>query len=330
MDLPSDLQKPFFSYGIFRPGEIAFQIISDYVDINRIEKRTITGQLKLRDGLLIFDQQGNESVQGYLLFFKAGMELLAYEKIVGLEPDKYYMWNESSSNFRYEFNILFGKSSNKGVDEDRGVNDPILWDNLFDSIWNDPFIKNGFNLLDVYVKRKMPIKTIYKEFKWDEESCFNDYLSYQMFYIFLCSILERIMFLNGGFGAKPSEQLRLFSQDRTLNKVFKLLVKSQDFPQFKESFQRKIFRSDDPSVSTKWNYVPENVVDIKEALFYYYQLRSNITHRGKSGIAKLAALERSFEELSFILKTFWTEKERESIAIKKEIEFLIIKRNENK
>jgi hypothetical protein len=286
--------------------------------------------LKLRDGLLIFDQQGKESVHGYLLFFNEGMEVLAYEKIVGLEPDKYYMWNEGLSKFRDEFNILFGKESNKGVDEERGGNNPIVWDNLFDSIWRDPFIINGFNLLEEYAKRKMPIQTIHDEFDWHEESCFNDYLRYQMFYIFLCSILERIMFLNGGFGLSPNKQIRLFSEDKTLKKVFKLLVQSQDFPHFNSTFQRVIFRSDDPSNSTKWSYVPSDDVDVKVALDYYYRLRSNITHRGKSGIKKLAALEKSFEELLFILKTFWAKKEMESIAIKREIDFLIIKRNEIK
>ena len=328
MKLPNDIKIPFFSYGLFRPGEIAFQIISKYVDFNKIEKRNIEGSLKLRDGLIIFDEKGNDKVHGYMFYFKNGMESLAYEAINRLEPENYYAWNDGQSKYHGEFNILVGRSVKKGVDEERGSNDPLIWDKLFDSIWSDPFIINGFNLLDEYSKKKISIQTLSKDFKWDEESLFNDYLSYQMFYIFLCSILERIMFLNGGFGVRPNKQLNLFSEDQTLKGVFNLLVNAPEFPQFKSSFKREIFRSDNPSESVEWNFNPSDEVNVKEVMFYYYSLRSNITHRGKSGIQKLGTLKESFEELLFILKNFWIEKKVELGLMKSEIDFLIYKRNE--
>ena len=31
MNLPDDITSPFFSYGLFRPGEIAFQVIQQFV-----------------------------------------------------------------------------------------------------------------------------------------------------------------------------------------------------------------------------------------------------------------------------------------------------------
>lgn len=328
MNLPDDITSPFFSYGLFRPGEIAFQVIYKYVDLNRIEKKSIVGSLKLRDGLLIFDENGNDKVHGYKLYFKNGMESLAYDAINRLEPEKYYAWNDGQSKYQGEFNILLGRCIKKGVDEERGSNDPIIWDNLFDSIWSDPFIINGFNLLDEYSKKKLPIETLYKDFEWHEESCFNEYLSYQMFYIFLCSILERIMFLNGGFGVTPSKQLDLFSKDQTLKKVFTLLVKAPEFSQFKKSFKREIYRSDDPSDSVQWSFNPSEEVNVKKVMLYYYSLRSNITHRGKSGIEKLGTLEKSFVELLFILKNFWILKKEELGIIKRDIEFLISNKNE--
>lgn len=328
MHLPKDIYKPFFSYGIFRPGEIAFQIISDYVDLNRIEKRTIKGQLKLRDGILIYDQKGTESIHGYLLCFREGMEKHAYERIVGLEPDKYYTWNESLSIFRNEFNILFGKSTNKGVDEEKGLNDPAVWDKLFESIWDDPFIINGLNLLEQYSKMDFWVPSLYNDLVWHEEANFNDYLKYQMFYIFLCSILERMMFLNGGFGATPGKQLELFSADKTLGRVISSLVEVDGFTQFKKPFLREIYPTNDPKKSVKWIYEDSKIIDPSVALEFYYQLRSNITHRGKSGIEKFSALREAFGELRYILRKFWTEKKSESQLVKDEIDYIIKKRNE--
>jgi hypothetical protein len=327
MELPNNINIPFFSYGLFRPGEIAFQVIEKYVDLNRIEIKRIKGLLKLRDGLLIFDENGNDEVQGYQLYFKGGMELSAYEAIRLLEPDKYYKWNDSQSKFYGEFNLLVGRYVNKGVDEEKGENDPLIWDKLFDSIWSDPFIINGFNLLEDYSKKKIPIQTVNKDFEWHDESCFNDYLSYQMFYLFLCSILERLMFLNGGFGAPPNKQLILFSKDKTLKKVFNRLINAQEFPQFKKSFKREVYRSDNPSDSVKWNFEPAQEVNMKKVMEYYYGLRSNIAHRGKSGVGKYIALRESFEELKFILKAFWVEKEIDSKKVKVEIDNIIKSRN---
>jgi hypothetical protein len=328
MKLPKDISKPFFSYGIFRPGEIAFQIISDYVDLNRIENKIIMGSLKLRDGILIFDQNGKDSVQGYLLFFKEGAESSAYESIVNVEPGNYYKWDEDQSKFKNQFNILHGKTVDKGIDEEKGFNSPNIWNNLFDSIWNDPFIINGFNMLEHYAKESPRLHKKYEQLKWEDEGIFNDYLKYQMLYLFLSSILERIMFLNGGFGKNPNKQVTLFSKDKTLHNVFDKLVLNDDFPQFKESFERKINAANNPTSDASWTYETNSNVNYEEAMKYYYQLRSNIIHRGKSGIKKLIVLRESFEELKFILSTFWEEKKAESKKIKATIDFLITQRNE--
>jgi hypothetical protein len=327
MKLPKDISKPFFSYGIFRPGEIAFQIISDYVDLNRIENKIIKGSLKLRDGILIFDQKGNDSIQGYLLFFKEGAESSAYESIVNVEPGNYYTWNEDQSKFKNQFNILHGRTVDKGIDEEKGFNSPNIWNHLFDSNWKDPFIINGFNMLEHYAKESPRLHKQYEELPWEDEAIFNDYLKYQMLYLFLSSILERIMFLNGGFGINPNKQVTLFSKDKTLHNVFDKLVLNDDFPQFKESFDRKINAANNPTSDASWTYETNSNINYEEAMKYYYQLRSNIIHRGKSGIKKLIVLRESFEELKYVLKSFWKEKEAESKKTKEDIDNIIALRN---
>ena len=183
-------------------------------------------------------------------------------------------------------------------------------------------------MLEHYAKESPRLHKQYEELQWEDEAIFNDYLKYQMLYLFLSSILERIMFLNGGFGINPNKQVTLFSKDKTLHNVFDKLVLNDDFPQFKESFERKIYATNDPTDQTIWTYDASSFINNEDAMKYYYQLRSNIIHRGKSGIKKLIVLRESFEELKFILKTFWKEKEAESKKIKATIDFLITQRNE--
>jgi hypothetical protein len=328
MNLPKDLSKPFFSYGIFRPGEIAYNIISEFVDLNKIEKRVIKGTLKLRDGILIYDQKGVDDIDGYVLFFKEGLESKAYDSIVKLEPGNYYMWNDNESKYRKEFNILHGKNSEKGIDEEKKFNYPKVWNNLFESIWRDPFIINGFNMLDQYAIVDISLNRQYKEIEEFDEGSFNDYLKYQMLYLFLSSILERIMFLNGGFGINPNKQKDLFSKDKTLIKVLDQIVNNEDFPQFKSPFERVIHPTNDPDSAVKWSHEGSNKINAKKAMDYYYQLRSNITHRGKTGMKKHILLKESFEELKYILRIFWSEKETESKKLKEEIDNLIVQRDE--
>ena len=68
--LPADLSLPFFTYGIFRPGEIPFIGIQEYID--RVEPTKLQGQLVFRDGVLLYknDDDSEDQVPGYLIYFK--------------------------------------------------------------------------------------------------------------------------------------------------------------------------------------------------------------------------------------------------------------------
>jgi hypothetical protein len=182
-------------------------------------------------------------------------------------------------------------------------------------------------MLEHYAKESPRLLKQYEQLQWEEETLFNDYLKYQMLYLFLSSILERIMFLNGGFGINPNKQVTLFSKDKTLHNVFDKLVLNDDFPQFKESFDRKINAANNPTSDASWTYETNSNINYEEAMKYYYQLRSNIIHRGKSGIKKLIVLRESFEELKYVLKSFWKEKEAESKKTKEDIDNIIALRN---
>ena len=92
MDHPVDLKRPFFAYGIFRPGELGFFQLREFV--GKIEQPSqVTGCLRLRDGLPILDRAGSGMVTGTLLHFATAQAAEgAYGRITALEPEKQYRW----------------------------------------------------------------------------------------------------------------------------------------------------------------------------------------------------------------------------------------------
>lgn len=92
MDFPENTLLPFFSYGIFQPGEIAFLRLAEFVE--SINESFTAGSLKIRDGLTLLDPTSERLISGYLLRFKLETAGKAYYRIIELEPDKQYEWRE--------------------------------------------------------------------------------------------------------------------------------------------------------------------------------------------------------------------------------------------
>jgi len=112
MDSPDDPSLPFFAYGMFKPGQIAFFRLKELVR-GLPQPTSIKGTLLLRDGLPIVDPQGEHSVQGVLLNFQDDKADEAYLRIATLEPDKHYSWGETQvGNARA--NVLLGRNPRKG------------------------------------------------------------------------------------------------------------------------------------------------------------------------------------------------------------------------
>ena len=93
LTLPQDLNLPFFAYGAFKPGELAFAQIREYLS-SEPSPVFAEGHLKVRDGLPLFDPNGSGNVRGFLLNFSPETGKLAYEKICAFEPKNIYFWTE--------------------------------------------------------------------------------------------------------------------------------------------------------------------------------------------------------------------------------------------
>jgi hypothetical protein len=84
--LPTQIDLPFFAYGIFQPGQLGYHRLRELVRDARSACR-IKGSLRIRDGLPLIDPGGEGKVPGTILVFKPDARLEAYKRIGDIEPD---------------------------------------------------------------------------------------------------------------------------------------------------------------------------------------------------------------------------------------------------
>jgi hypothetical protein len=272
---------PFFSYGFFRPGEISFLGIKDYVE--NAKPFRIEGDLVLRDGITLFTDSKNQMVDGYLISFKSEFENEAYSFINSLEPKKLFKWKENKFN-DISFNILYG------VKPDRGSDSIIEAD--WKTIWEDPFFTSALEVLDEIPNEK---------FEWDLKPLFK----LQMKYMLLWTILERFTFLRYSLGGGSSARNKLFAEDQYFKEALLEFV----------SNERSVYSTENPDEKTTLN-----AHNPKKSLEYYYQVRCNITHRGKAVMRDYDMVKDSFNELFNITKHVLNKTKNECEIIKKEFE----------
>ncbi|MDD3662839.1 MAG: hypothetical protein PHT84_03165 [Candidatus Pacebacteria bacterium] len=266
MKKPQDIALPFFAYGIFKPGQLAFPRIKDFV--YRAEDGYVTGSFKERDGLPLFNpSQGRINVRGTLIHFIEGRERDAYNRIIDIEPDKVYKWDTIKVNDKVNSNVLVGKRPVRGSVS------------LEESTWDgkeDPLFKYGLKEIESILENNSVFR-------------FGDYnviFRLQMAYVFLWSIIERYANLRYYFGGKPSEKVKYLADEESFVEGLKTYVKSE----------RVIVSVD------QLNYKKLNPGNPKSSIDYYYQVRCNSAHRGKAVFKDFDIIKDSLTELLAIFK----------------------------
>jgi len=256
---PNDIKLAFFAYGVFRRGELGFLSISNLVD-RVVAPVFVSGSLLLRDGLPIIDPQGGSNVWGSLIYFKEGQHGKAYERINRLEPDRQYRWEETTAQ-GVRCNYLIGRSPRKGsVPADEG------WDGR-----NDPLFTTALQVVQEALETNA-----------DFEKNLKPMFRLQMAYLLLWSSIERYA------------SLRYHLGDLAFDKIMQIADDSQFAHLLKQRVIRKhrVQRADRPQ-----DHYELNPNDARKSLNYYYQIRSNITHRGKGVERDHETVRDSLKEL---------------------------------
>jgi hypothetical protein len=263
MQRPNNIDHPFFAYGIFRPGQLGFFQLKDLV--SQIILSDMAGSLLLRDGLPIIDPHGRGNVKGALLCFATSKAAEAYARISSLEPYRHYRWGEAQASGRIA-NVLFGRSPRKGsipCEKDQ-------WDG-----WDDPLFTSALAVVEETLSSQ-------KEFEWDLKPLFK----LQMAYLLLWSAIERYVSLRYHLGDKVTEKVKQLATEVAFVDGLRQHAKQR----------REIYRADRPEQKVVLD--PQSP---EKALQYYYQIRSNITHRGKGVVQDH---ERILKSLSEVLSIF--------------------------
>lgn len=256
LPLPDDLGLPFFTYGAFKPGELAFSQVARFLD-RPPELAKALGSLTVRDGLPLLDDQGDRPIHGFLLFFGPTERAAAYQTICRFEPRAHYRWTAAAlASPPVRANLLVGKKLDRGRPQD-----------LEDDTWSfrlDPVFAHGLGLVEATATQygQAPFEsTPPEDFDWER------FFRLQMAYLLLWSAIERYAAFAYGPTLEPQEKVNALGTDP------RFLAALRRHP---PSSPREVADSRDPRERSRFDLShPEGAAE------YFYQVRSNLSHRGK-------------------------------------------------
>ena len=261
---------PFFSYGIFKPGELAYRQLHPFVDAFPV-RALVRGSLWLRDGLPLLEPNGSSTVPGYLLTFKPGREIEAYHLIDSTEPLQHYRWvTVTTLESPQRANALQGRSPTKASvpfeeSEWFGRRDPVF-------TYAIQTVRQTAEELAAEPFESAPPNS----FDWPR------FFHLQMAYLLLWSAIERYAALAYGPNLEPMEKVRRIGADTLFQSALRRIVGRTD----------RVFDSRNPDSRAS--------LDMKRpdsSAKYYYQVRSNMSHRGKGAWKDGELVRQSLIEL---------------------------------
>ncbi len=271
---PENPKLPFFAYGIFKPGQLAYSRIKEYVS-EAIEKE-IPYLMRMRDGIpLIMPQDKKEYVntKGYLIYFKEGCEEKAYDIISETEPKKLYDWKEIAVD-NIPSNVLMSDSK-KGSSYPEENSEEFKGE-------DDPFFKDAIDLIE----KNLENKDLYKKSDMHD---LNPFFTLQMNYMLLWSAIERYTSLKYKYQSKGENNKALANEESFVN-ALKVHVDINTYP------RKAVFSADDIFLYRL------NLDNPEHCIKFYYTIRCNVVHRGKSSINDEKLVKRSLIDLLKIFK----------------------------
>lgn len=243
MQPPARFDLPLFAYGLLRPGELAYFRLKPYV-AHKDPSAILKGTLRVRDGLLIADRNGTSSIEGDILHFAPDRQADAYAQISELEPSEQYAWAEATIQGQV-VNVLWGKSPKKG-----SVELDYKW-----SGWTDPLFTVALDVVSETTEANA-------QWGWSMSNTFR----VQMAYLLLWTAIERYASLRYHLKQDATAKVKKVASEAPFAE------KLRDVVQLRRSIQR----ADRPD--ERLDLIAD---DPQASMDYYYQVRSNLVHRGK-------------------------------------------------
>ena len=269
---PRNKSLPFFAYGFYKPHQLAYPVIEDFVK-GTPKKAKVKAKLKQINGIPVLIEEDYENyVEGYLINFKDGKEYAAYKKVGYSRNNGIYEWKVMDIDDQ-RANVLVSSKPElfKGDGE---------WYNNYD--FNSPKYDEELDIgIECYDWRmdpifKKPTKYIRKLLKNDrptknEEEDYEKFLDLQMFYMLLWVSIDR--FLSFRYGETKKNNVIFLSEEESFKNALKKHVKEDErvFYDRKNVYCTRDLR----------DYELNPNKPTCSAMFFY-TIRNNVVHNGKA------------------------------------------------
>jgi hypothetical protein len=270
----AEKSSTLFVYGSLKPGELGFEQIEPYVSDFR-EADLPNFALYVRDGLPIIRKSApEESVAGVLLTISEGTQEEFWRIVGEYEGTTNYKYQDSLTVISRGKELLsgafIGRKMGKGNPE--GLNSP--WTSK-----QDPILSQSFPLLHKEIGANSLSFLDAEHSSGRYWSQMNNLLAQ---YLLLVSVLEHLTVIKFG-GSKrqePLTRIRKLQQSRGFLAAFNALGDEKENPPIKVSDSRAV--EDNLSSSNS-----------EQALLAWYQVRSNLQHRGKASLFDATLVQKS-------------------------------------
>ena len=271
-----------FVYGSLKPGELGFEQIEAMVSNYRAAKLHDFA-LYVRDGLPIIRKQApGETVDGVLLTINAGMEEDFWRVVTEYEGATNYKFENSipiiSEGKEHLSGAFIGRKMCNGNPERLNV----PWTSKL-----DPIFSQSFPILH----RDIAVNSLkFTDAEHDPNGYWSQLNKLLSQYLLLVSILEHLTVVKFGGSKKqePMVRIRKLQQSEGCLIALRALSDDRNNPSIKVSDSRAV----EDSLSSS---------NPDQALFAWYQVRSNLQHRGKASLFDASLVHKSCIGLSNFL-----------------------------
>lgn len=267
--------RPLFVYGALKPDELAFQQIAAFVSTH--SPAAASGHaLRSRDGLPLLVNAPHHHVKGALLNFvdcRAG-----YDAVRRFEPRKHYKWapvgvSVGVSEGAMTANALVARSEDKGAEQEHVES----W-----SCADDPVFTEGVPVAAALAAPWLEVDKSGEGVPWQQ------LFHLQAAYLLVWTAVERVSALRFGPATPPGERLHA-------------LAGLRDFPRWFQEADvraglRRVVDSRDP------NDHEDLRSDGSNAWKYWYQVRSNMSHRGKGAHRDVDIVAKALVDVHDLLR----------------------------
>ena len=270
---PENLDLPFFTYGFFKPNQISYSRIKDFIYKRKTKEMFVKGYIRHANGMpiLFLNRKSNYDVLGNIYYFKEADKKKAYERIGYGKHMNIYRWKEievnditanalvSSTPRKIRRSNLMEQNLNYIIHED-----DEKYRNLHNYDWRlDPLYYETLSYIGSLIHDTV-------EYDFNEHS---KLIKTQMLYMSLWTVLDR--FLTFKYGCTKKENVKSLAKEE----FFKDILNDVLNREYKAYYYTTVFSAQD------LKYYEFDKDDPEKVALYYYALRNNVVHSGKMNVS---------------------------------------------